>query len=53
MINFIELFEILIRDNHFNKSPEIEILKGYHIKPTSIKGRLKKIIRKYKFKNGN
>ena len=47
---FREIYKMLNTQDWINTSPEIEVLKGWYEKPKTVKERLKKITRKYKFK---
>ena len=47
---FRELYHLLKSDNYYNLSPDIEILKGWFGKPITLKDKIEKTKRKYKFK---
>lgn len=47
---FRELFKMLTADEHYNISPEIEILKGQYAKITNYKDVIKKYKRKKNYK---
>lgn len=50
---FKNMYLMLQSNEHFNESPEIEILKGYYNKSTSTMEQWGKVVRKLKYKKKN